>query len=72
VLVSVASLLAATVLVRSGLLEAVAGSIVDQAVRNIITLILCFAALVSLLLWFLRGSSGPSATDSWPPCCWPW
>ncbi len=56
VLVSVASLLAATVLVRSGLLEAVVGSIVDQAVRNIITLILCFAALVSLLLWFLRES----------------
>jgi outer membrane protein assembly factor BamB len=60
VLVSVASLLAATVLVRSGLLEAVAGSIVDQAVRNIITLILCFAALVSLLLWFLRESGHPA------------
>ena len=56
VLVSVASLSAATVLVRSGLLESVVGSIVDQAVRNIITLILCFAALVSLVLWFLRES----------------
>ncbi|MFM8414439.1 MAG: PQQ-binding-like beta-propeller repeat protein [Planctomycetota bacterium] len=56
VLVSVSSLLAATVLVRAGLLEAVVGSIVDQAVRNIITLILCFAALVSLVLWFLRES----------------
>jgi len=56
VLVSVASLLAATALVRAGLLEALVGSIVDQAVRNIITLILCFAALVSLLLWFLRES----------------
>jgi len=56
VLVSVASLLAATALVRAGLLESVAGSIVDQAVRNIISLILCFAALVSLLLWFLRES----------------
>ena len=56
VLVSVASLIAATVLVRSGLLESAVGSIVDQAVRNIISLILCFAALVSLVLWFLRES----------------
>ena len=56
VLVSVASLVAATALVRSGWLESVVGSIVDQAVRNIITLILCFAALVSLVLWFLRES----------------
>jgi outer membrane protein assembly factor BamB len=60
VAVSVASLLAATGLVRSGLLEAVAGSIVDQAVRNIITLIMCFAALMSLLLWFLRESGHPA------------
>lgn len=60
VLVSVASLLAATVLVRAGLLESVVGSIVDQAVRNIITLILCFAALVSLVLWFLRESGYPT------------
>ena len=58
--VSVASLLAATLLVRAGLLEPIAGSIVDQAVRNIISLILCFAALVSVVLWFLR-ESGHSA-----------
>ncbi|MFM7135748.1 MAG: hypothetical protein ACKO1M_01585, partial [Planctomycetota bacterium] len=56
VLVSIASLVAATALVRAGLLERVVGSIVDQAVRNIITLILCFAAAVSLVLWFLRES----------------
>ncbi|MEI6240384.1 MAG: PQQ-binding-like beta-propeller repeat protein [Planctomycetia bacterium] len=56
VLVSLASLATATVLVRAGLLEPVVGSIVDQAVRNIITLILVFAALVSLLLWFVRES----------------
>jgi outer membrane protein assembly factor BamB len=54
--VSVASLLTATLLVRAGLLEPIAGSIVDQAVRNIISLILCFAALVSVVLWFLRES----------------
>ncbi len=58
--VSVASLVAATTLVRAGLLESLVGSIVDQAVRNIITLILCFAALVSVVLWFLR-ESGHSA-----------
>ena len=56
VLVSVASLAAAIVLVRAELLEPVVGSIVDQAVRNIITLILAFSALVSLLLWFVRES----------------
>jgi len=56
VLVSLASLATATVLVRAGLLEPVVGSIVDQAVRNIITLILAFAALMSLLLWFVRES----------------
>jgi len=56
VLVSLASLATATVLVRAGLLEQVVGSIVDQAVRNIITLILAFAALVSLLVWFVRES----------------
>lgn len=55
-LVSVASLAAAIVLVRAELLEPVVGSIVDQAVRNIITLILAFSALVSLLLWFVRES----------------
>ena len=60
VLVSLASLATATVLVRSGLLEAVVGSIVDQAVRNIITLILAFAALMSLLAWFVRESGHPT------------
>ena len=61
VLVSLASLATATVLVRAGLLETVVGSIVDQAVRNIITLILVFAALVSLLLWFVRESGHATA-----------
>ena len=56
VLVSVASLLAAIGLVRAGLLQMVAGAVVDHAVCNIITLILGFSALVSLLLWFLRES----------------
>ena len=60
VLISMASLAAATVLVRAGLLEPVAGPIVDQAVRNIITLILCFSALVTLLLWFVRESGHPA------------
>jgi outer membrane protein assembly factor BamB len=54
--VSLASLLTAVVLVRSGLLEIVVGSIVDHAVGNIIALILCFSAVVSLVLWFLRES----------------
>jgi len=54
--VSVASLVTATMLVRAGLLERLVGSIVDQAVRNIISLILCFAALVSVVLWFVRES----------------
>ena len=60
VLISMASLAAATVLVRAGLLEPVVGPIVDQAVRNIITLILCFSALVTLLLWFVRESGHPA------------
>ncbi len=60
VLISIASLATATVLVRAGLLEPVVGPIVDQAVRNIITLILCFSALVSVLLWFLRESGHPT------------
>ena len=46
-------------LVRAGLLESIVGSIVDQAVRNIITLILAFAGLMSLLVWFLRESGHP-------------
>jgi outer membrane protein assembly factor BamB len=61
VLVSLASLATATVLVRAGMLESVVGSIVDQAVRNIITLILMFAALMSLLLWFVRESGHATA-----------
>jgi outer membrane protein assembly factor BamB len=48
-------------MVRAGLLEPVVGGIVDAAVRNIITLILCFSALVSLVLWFVR-ESGHSPT----------
>jgi|688.fasta_scaffold20002_3 outer membrane protein assembly factor BamB len=54
--ITLASLAAATFLVRSGWLEPIVGSIVDQAVRNIITLILCFSALMTLLLWFVRES----------------
>jgi len=56
VFITLASLATAIVLVRAGLLEGVVGSIVDQAVRNIITLILAFAGLMSLLVWFLRES----------------
>ena len=56
VLVSLVSLATATVLVRAGLLEPIVGGIVDQAVRNIISLILCFSALMSLLVWFVRES----------------
>jgi outer membrane protein assembly factor BamB len=54
--VSLLSLATATVLVRAGLLEPIVGGIVDQAVRNIISLILCFSALMSLLVWFVRES----------------
>jgi len=54
--ITLASLAAAVALVRGGWLEPIVGSIVDQAVRNIITLILCFAGLMTLLLWFLRES----------------
>jgi outer membrane protein assembly factor BamB len=53
---TLASLAAAVAMVRSGWLEPIVGSIVDQAVRNIITLILGFSALMTLLLWFLRES----------------
>ena len=56
VVVSLLSLATATVLVRAGLLEPIVGGIVDQAVRNIISLILCFSALMSLLVWFVRES----------------
>lgn len=53
VLVTLASLAAAIALVRGGGLQPVAGDVVDQAVRNIITLILGFSGLVSLLVWFV-------------------
>ena len=55
-IVSLCSLAAAALMVRAGLLEYVVGGIVDGAVRNIITLILCFSAVMSALLWFLRES----------------
>ncbi len=51
--ITLASLATATLLVRAGLLETVVGSIVDQAVQNIITLILAFSAIMSLFVWFL-------------------
>jgi len=54
--IGVASLAAAVALVRAGWLELIAGGIIDQAVRNIISLILCFSALMSLVVWFLRES----------------
>jgi outer membrane protein assembly factor BamB len=54
--IAVASLAAAVAMVRAGWLEPIVGGIVDQAVRNIITLILCFSALMTTLLWFLRES----------------
>jgi len=54
--IGVASLLAAVALVQGGWLEPIVGDIVDQAVRNIITLILCFSALMTIMLWFLRES----------------
>ena len=53
VFVTLASLAAATLLVWMGLLEPLVGGIVDAAVRNIITLILAFSGLVSVLGWFL-------------------
>ena len=54
--ITVASLGAAILLVRAGLLEPIAGSIIDRAVRNIITLTLGFFGLLSLVVWFLRES----------------
>lgn len=60
-IVSLCSLAAAAALVRAGLLESVVGGIVDGAVRNIITLILGFSALMSTVLWFVR-ESGHRAT----------
>lgn len=55
-IVSLCSLAAAAAMVRAGLLEYVVGGVVDGAVRNIITLILCFSALMSAVLWFIRES----------------
>ena len=60
VFVTLASLTAAAALVWGGLLEPLVGGIVDAAVRNIITLILAFSGLVSVLGWFLF-QSGHSA-----------
>ena len=60
-IVSLCSLAAAVTLVRAGWLETVVGSVIDGAVRNIITLILAFAALVSVVLWFLRESGHPAS-----------
>lgn len=63
--ITLASLVAAIGLVRAGWLEPVVGGIVDQAVCNIITLILAFSALMSLLVWFLRESGhGPAVKRS--------
>ena len=59
VLITLASLATAVLLVRVGLLEQVVGAIIDHAVRNIITLILVFAGLLSLVLWFVRESGHP-------------
>lgn len=60
-LVSICSLAAAVALVRAGWLETVVGGVIDGAVRNIITLILSFAALMSAVLWFLRESGHPAS-----------
>jgi len=54
--ITLASLAAATLMVRANLLEPIVGGVVDQAVRNIISLILCFSGLVVVGLWFLRES----------------
>jgi len=62
--IAVTSLAAAVALVRGGWLEPIVGAIIDQAVANIITLILCFSALMTILLWFLR-ESGYAATAKW-------
>lgn len=56
VLITVASLATAIALVRGGGLERVMGPVVDHAVINIITLILGFSLLVSLVVWLWRES----------------
>ena len=61
VFVTLASLAAAAVMVRMGLLEPLVGGIVDAAVRNIITLILGFSALMALVGWFLFQSGHPAS-----------
>jgi outer membrane protein assembly factor BamB len=63
--ITLASLATATVLVRLGLLEFVVGSIVDQAVRNVITLILVFSACLSLFIWFVRESGHSARSKKW-------
>jgi len=60
VFITLASLATAIALVWMGLLETLVGGIVDAAVRNIITLILGFAAFTSVLCWFVF-ESGHSA-----------
>ena len=57
--VTLTSLATAISLVRYGWLEVLIGDVIDHAVRNIITLILVFTGLVSLLIWFLRESTFP-------------
>ena len=59
VFVGLASLATASVMVCLGLLEPLVGGIVDAAVRNIITLILGFSAVMSVLIWFLVESGHP-------------
>ncbi len=61
VFVTLASLAAAAVMVRMGLLEPLVGGIVDAAVCNIITLILAFSALMAVLGWFLFQSGHPTS-----------
>lgn len=56
VLITVASLATAIGLVRGGGLERAIGPVVDHAVINIITLILGFSLLVSLVVWLWRES----------------
>ncbi|MBM3954744.1 MAG: hypothetical protein FJ309_09040 [Planctomycetes bacterium] len=60
--VTLASLAAAVALVRAGWLETLFGTLIDGAVRNIITLILSFSGLVALVSWFLRDSGHPRRT----------
>lgn len=56
-LVTVASLATAIALVRWGWLGVFVGSVIDEAVENILSLILGFTAIVSLLLWLVMESS---------------